>query len=103
MSTDPTVRNGIIDQAQQQRMAKDTVILQKVNYAHREAFKTRFPGQIEHCMRLVSERLHKMLLNVPTDQSNPETWTSTTSELRDMAETLHKLAELQRNFPVVEE
>lgn len=97
------VKKTIIDQAQQQRMARDTIILQKVNYAHREAFKTRFPGQVEHCMRLVAERLHKMLLKTPEDLADPETWASTAEEIRSMAQTLHMLADLQQQYPVLEE
>jgi hypothetical protein len=95
-------RDAIIDQAQQQRIARDTVIMQKVNAAHREAFKTRFPGQIEHCMRLTAERLHKMLTNTPQDISNPETWTATASEIRDMATALHMLADISKQFPTGE-
>ena len=95
-------KRAIIDQAQQQRMVKDTVILQKVNGAHREAFKQRFPGQIEHCMRLTAERLHKMLTNVPVDMSNPDTWTATAHEIRDMATALHLLSDISRQYPTGE-
>lgn len=97
------IKKTIIDQAQQQRMVRDTVIMQKVNYAHREAFKTRFPGQVEHCMRLVAERLHKMLLKTPEDLADPATWSSTAEEIRSMAQTLHMLADLQQQYPVTEE
>lgn len=95
-------KRTIIDQAQQQRMVKDTMILQKVNQAHREAFKQRFPGQIEHCMRLTAERLHKMLTNVPADISDPETWTATPHEIRDMATALHLLSEINQLYPTGE-
>jgi hypothetical protein len=37
--------------------AADTKIEQKINAAHREAFHLKFPGQVEHCMRLIAERL----------------------------------------------
>ena len=40
---------------------QDTIIQQKVGAAHRAAFKEKFPGQIEHCMRLIAERLQKGL------------------------------------------
>jgi hypothetical protein len=36
---------------------QDTIIQQKVGAAHRAAFAEKFPGQIEHCMRLIAERL----------------------------------------------
>ena len=95
-------KRAIIDQAQQQRLVKDTLILQKVNHAHREAFKQRFPGQIEHCMRLTAERLHKMLLRTPEDQSDPATWCATAQELRDMATALHLLTDISRQYPTGE-
>ena len=95
-------KDAIIDQAQQQRIARDTLILQKVNAAHREAFKSRFPGQVEHCMRLTAERLHKMLTNVPADISNPETWTATAHEIRDMATALHLLSDINQRYPTGE-
>ena len=47
----------MIDQTQEQAREADTRIQQKVMAAHREAFAQKFPGQIEHCMRLVAERL----------------------------------------------
>ena len=41
----------------QQQQVQDTIIMGKVNAAHREAFREKFPGQIEHMLRLISERL----------------------------------------------
>jgi hypothetical protein len=51
------MRDNEIHQALEARRAQDTRIEQKINAAHREAFHLKFPGQIEHCMRLVAERL----------------------------------------------
>ena len=39
------------------RRVQDVRIEQKVMAAHREAFHSKFPGQVEHCMRLIAERL----------------------------------------------
>jgi hypothetical protein len=97
--TKPDVRNGMIQQAQQERMVRDTLIMQKVNHAHREAFKSRFPGQIEHILRLTAERLHNVLLKKPEDLGDPETWTATASEIRDLSEALHFLVEINKAFP----
>lgn len=47
----------MIDQDLEARRAADTKIQQKLGVAHREAFQQKFPGQVEHCMRLVAERL----------------------------------------------
>lgn len=58
--TNHEARDSMIGAARQQqevRRTEETLIAQKVNRAHREAFHAKFPGQIEHCMRLVAERL----------------------------------------------
>jgi hypothetical protein len=103
MSTDPTMRDGHIFQAQQERIVRDTLIMQKVNKAHREAFKTRFPGQVEHILRLTAERLQAMLTAKPTDLANPETWVSTAAEIRDLSEALYYLAYINKEHPVLGE
>ena len=57
-------KDEAIKQAREQadaRRVEDTLIQQKVNAAHRAAFREKFPGQIEHCMRLIAERLQKGL------------------------------------------
>ena len=39
------------------RQVLDTQILGKINAAHRIGFRDKFPGQVEHILRLISERL----------------------------------------------
>lgn len=90
----------IIDQTRQAEQVRETLIMQKVNQAHREAFKQRFPAQIEHIMRLTAERLHNILLRKPEDLGNPDTWTCSAHEIRDLSEALHRLADLHKNNPV---
>ena len=51
----------MIDQQAEARRVQDTRIEQKVMAAHREAFQQKFPGQVEHCMRLIAERLQSGL------------------------------------------
>ena len=97
---EPTVRDGMIHQAQQERIVRDTVIMQKVNHAHREGFKSRFPGQIEHCMRLTAERLQAILTKKPADLADPTTWNCTAQEIRDLAVALDKLAHLHHAYPI---
>lgn len=97
------IKRGIIDQAQQQRMERDTIILQKVNRAHRDAFKLKFPAQAEHIMRLTAERLQAILTNKPSDLADPETWVSTATEIRDLSEALYYLSKITREYPVVVE
>jgi hypothetical protein len=48
------------EQADAQRY-QETIIAQKVGAAHRLAFREKFPGQVEHCMRLIAERLQQGL------------------------------------------
>jgi hypothetical protein len=93
-------RNREIRQAQEDRMVRDTVIMQKVNAANREAFRTRFPGQVEHCMRLTAERLQAVLTAKPADLTNPETWAATPHDIQCLAQALHLLGELQKQHPV---
>jgi len=98
--TNPDVRNGMINQAQQERITRDTLIMQKVNAAHREAFKTRFPGQVEHCMRLTAERLQAILTKKPTDLADPDTWTSTADEIAKLSEALWHLSVISQIYPM---
>ena len=51
MTADHNLRDGMIYQAQQERISRDVKIMQKVGAANREAFVQRFPGQLEHSMR----------------------------------------------------
>jgi hypothetical protein len=94
------VRDGMIHQAQQERIVRDTLIMQKVNGAHRDAFLKRFPGQIEHCMRLTAERLQAILTRKPTDLADPTTWNCTAEEIRDLTVALDKLAHLHHAYPM---
>ena len=43
------------------RRVEETKIAQKIGEAHRAAFREKFPGQVEHCMRLIAERLQNGL------------------------------------------
>ena len=57
-------RDQVIATAREQadeRRYQETLIAQKVGASHRAAFREKFPGQIEHCMRLIAERLQKGL------------------------------------------
>lgn len=99
MNPSSQARDGMIDQAQQERMVRDTMILQKVNHAHREAFKSRFPGQVEHCMRLTAERLQAILTRKPTDLADPATWNCTAEEIESLSTALYSLTKINREYP----
>ena len=77
----------------------DVKILQKVNAANREAFSVKYPGQIEHCLRLVMERLQAGLdKRDGVDVANPDTWRMTTREILDLSESASMLNEIRRGF-----
>jgi hypothetical protein len=78
---------------------QDTKILQKVNQAHREAFIQKFPGQCEHILRLTAERLQACLIKREgQDLGNPQTWTATASEIKDLALALNCLHEIHKDL-----
>lgn len=87
-------------QERQERQVHDTLIMQKVNQAHREAFKTRFPGQVEHCMRLTAERLQALLTKKPSDLTDVGTWSGTPDELLALSHSLYYLSIMNQHYPV---
>jgi len=100
--TTPQVRDGMIHQAQQERIVRDTLILQKVNAAHREAFAEKFPGQCEHILRLIAERLQAVLTNKPTTLNDPATWTATAEEISALSSALHNVYQIHRDLKHVQ-
>lgn len=103
LKTDGTARNIEIQRAVKQneeKLVRDTIILQKVNKAHRDAFKEKYPGQIEHCMRLTAERLQAILAKKPSDLSNTQEWSCTAGEIADLSEALYHLSLINQLFPI---
>lgn len=83
----------------QTQLVADVKILQKVNATHREAFIAKYPGQVEHCLRLTMERLQAGLdKRAGCDIANPETWRMSTLELQELAHTAYLLNEIRRGF-----
>jgi hypothetical protein len=83
------VRDSVIRQAQQQAKTSDTLIMQKINASHRVAFAEKFPGQCEHILRLLTERLQAGL-----DKrdgvliEDVSTWKLSPTELKDLSQAL---------------
>jgi len=101
MTTDHTLRDGMIHNAREARHADETKILQKVNLANREAFVQRMPGQLEHTMRLVMERLqHCLHKNPDTVLDMPQTWPATPGEIAALAESLWHLEQVRHAWPI---
>ena len=101
MTTDHTIRDGMINAAVETRRVDETRIMQKVNAVNREAFVQRLPGHIEHAMRLTMERLQTMLskpAGVVLDQ--PETWIGNTQEILDLTQALINLDRLRTAWPI---
>ena len=77
----------------------DTKILQKVNGVQRDAFSTRFPGQVNHCLRLVMERLQAGLdKRDGLDTGNPDTWRMSTVEIKELAEAAQLLHSIEQSL-----
>ena len=73
--------------------------MQKVNAIHREAFSEKFPGQVEHCLRLTMERLQAGLdKRGDVDIANPDTWRMSTAELEQLAQTAYLLNGIRKGF-----
>ena len=82
-----------------ERAVQEVKILQKVNAAHREAFAEKYPGQVEHCLRLTMERLQAGLdKRGDVDVSNPDTWRMTPGEIEQLARTAQLLNDIRRGF-----
>lgn len=91
------VRDAEIRAAQEARHTDDTRIQQKVMAATREAFVVKFPGQLQHSMRLVHERLINCL-NKPQgmDLGQPATWPAQPQEIRDLSQALYHLDQIRQ-------
>jgi hypothetical protein len=94
------VRDGQKHQEEQDLMVRDTLIMQKVNGAHREAFKTKFPGQLEHIQRLTAERLQAILTRKPVDLADPNTWNCTADEIARLSEALWHISVVSQMYPM---
>jgi len=100
MTQDHTIRDGMINSAVETRRADETKIMQKVNAVNREAFTQRFPGHIEHSMRLISERLQNCLIKPgEMDLANPDTWPATAGEIESLAGALWSLEQVRHYWP----
>jgi nitric oxide reductase activation protein len=69
----------------------DQMIARKVAAAHSEQFRQRFPSQLEHCQRLIAERLQLGLRKDTVPGLTAE-------EIRDLTASLHTLVDIQRNY-----
>jgi len=73
------------------------VLTAKARHDAQQSFKNnqfieKFPGQCEHILRLITERLHLGLdKRDGTDPAIPETWKLNTGEIADLAEAMYHI------------
>ena len=95
----PTIRDGMIHNAREARAVDDVKILQKVNAVNREAFTQRFPNQIEHHMRLVSERLQACLTkDADTVLTDTTTWLASAEDILNLSLALKSLNQVRQDW-----
>jgi hypothetical protein len=81
------------------RQVLDTRILQKVNGAHREAFQEKFPGQLEHILRLITERLHLGLdKRDGVRVTDPQTWILSADEILALASAMREINDIRQRI-----
>jgi hypothetical protein len=86
-----------------EKQVLDTRILQKVNGAHREAFQEKFPGQCEHILRLITERLHLGLDKRDGVRVNdPNTWILSAEEIAQLAMAMNQINQIRLNLKDVQ-
>ena len=82
-----------------EQQVQEVKILQKVNKAHREGFMIKYPGQVEHCLRLTMERLQ---LNLDkrggVDVANADTWPISCDEIESLATAAYYLDLIRRGL-----
>jgi len=93
-----TARDSTIRAAIAARETEDARIAQKVMAAHREAFRIKWPGSIEHCLRLTTERLQACLQKPEgVELRQPQTWPATPDDILCLARALESLYEIYRD------
>ncbi len=79
------------------RETQETKIAQKVLAAHREAFRVKWPSQLEHCLRLATERLQACLTQPEgTVLHDPVTWPANDECIRNLAMAVESLYTIHR-------
>jgi hypothetical protein len=97
-----TAREHEIKAAQEAARYNDTLILQKVNASHRIAFADKYPNQVEHILRLITERLQIGLTKLETtDLSDPDTWSLSCDEIESLAQAMFYVHQIRQELKAV--
>jgi hypothetical protein len=77
----------------------DTKIQAKINAVHRGAFIEKFPGQVEHILRLITERLqHGLDKREGVDVSRVDTWRLSPYEIAELSQALYHINEVRNSL-----
>ena len=80
------------------KVKADYKIAEKIALGQSAVFRNRFPGQIEHVLRLLTERLQAGLdKNNGVVIDNPGTWRMTALELSDLAKAVESIYNVYTN------
>lgn len=83
----------------QDREILDVKILQKVNAIHRTAFQEKFPTQVEHILRLLTERLqHGLDKRSGVVVTDPDTWVLTAEEINLLSQSMYYINQIRRDI-----
>jgi hypothetical protein len=94
-----TSRELEIKAAQEAARYSDTLILQKVNASHRIAFADKYPNQVEHILRLITERLQSGLTKLDdTDLHKPDTWILSCQEIEHLAHAMFYIHQVRQEL-----
>lgn len=94
-----TAREHEIKAAQDAARYNDTLILQKVNASHRIAFADKYPNQVEHILRLITERLQLGLTKLEaTDLHDPKTWILSCDEIESLAQAMFYVHQVRQEL-----
>jgi hypothetical protein len=97
-----TSRDTEIKSAQDAARYNDTLILQKVNASHRIAFSDKYPNQVEHILRLITERLQLGLTKLEgTDLQQPDTWILSCEEIEHLANAMFYVHQIRQDMKAV--
>jgi len=70
-------------------------LVNTVRAASTQSFRQRFPGQLEHCQRLVAERLQAVLgKSAGIDLTAPDSWSASPEEIYYLVTSLEQLTGL---------
>jgi len=77
----------------------DHKILAKVNAVQRGAFVEKFPNQVEHILRLLTERLQLGLdKRDGIDPARVDTWRLMPNEIAELAQAMYHLNEIRNSL-----